>query len=252
MTTETDLDRRSVERVRPDLTEGLEVTLDTADRTYFDGIVVNVSIGGACVRFRRDLGPIPNLTPGEVVSLSFSYSRSEMNIQVPAKVMARVNGQKYDDFRCVFDPGHISFLEEQLISDMFRLFNRRNGSRHTPKPDEPVVVALRISHDTDLLDMDVRLREVRDINATARLKDISANGIAIACDAELDQILSTTQYVEARFALPGLTGALYFVCKLLNRRPQGHWFYHGLSFEAEHTVEFTAQQKRVIEYVACI
>ena len=38
------------------------------DPSAADIHVVNMSIGGVCLRYRRDRGAVPNLTPGEVVS----------------------------------------------------------------------------------------------------------------------------------------------------------------------------------------
>ena len=79
-------EKRAIYRVQPEDKDFLEVTLSSGGETLAPGVVVDVTVDGAGVRFA--LATAPNIAIGEEVELAFA-SQGQRILAVPARRLQR-------------------------------------------------------------------------------------------------------------------------------------------------------------------
>ena len=93
--------------------------------------------------------------------------------------------------------------------------------------------------------------ESATFQATGRMLDISADGMAVALDGESDKSLSGVLEVSVEFLLPGQQRPVTFQAWIRKRSSLDDQdvICYGLSWDPTGSSDFHAQQDRVSDYV---
>lgn len=242
-----DLDGRKRYRVTPDEAYTLAVTVKTADGETFAGELLDIAIDGAGTRFPRDVGP--TLAVGQTATLTFTSVRLRKPIQVHAKVRSRVELGAFRSYRYGFEFNEWEELERRLSGEIHELFNQRVSYRVEPDPVQPMEAVLKLTHASQLLVRDAPADEAGEFEAVGQIKDISAIGIAIIIDREVEVTLASTDLVDVSFRLPKSDKTVQLVSWIRNRELQGDNVCYGLEFDPDQSEYFTGQQNEIVKYI---
>ena len=125
-------EQRQTYRRSPGKNHALGVVMHSAGADPFLGELVDVSAGGAGIRFSGDHDP--RLLEGDTAVLAFSSLVHSGEVRVDVKVV-RVQGEEEDQFHYGFEFMSSEQLFGQLDSFYFNYFNRRRNLRVRPALD---------------------------------------------------------------------------------------------------------------------
>ena len=192
------------------------------------GEVLDLSLKGAAVRI--PLSQDPSFFVGEQVS--FKVDSNLGSVRVLAAVHARTELDGFRRFGLAFDGSPL--LGAKLSAGLLRLFDQRRALR--VEPDVTVVVNLSVPR--------------QSFRTTGRMRNVSANGIAVIIDYDSEKALSRVTEVDLEFRLPGRDRPLALQASIRNRRKDDdEAVCIGLCFEAKGSQDFDAQRQTVTDYV---
>ena len=172
----------------------------------------------------------PSFFIGETVS--FKVDSKAGSGQTQATVRSRVELDGFRRFGLAFEA---SALGSWLSNDLIRHFEQLR--QHRVQPQKAVQV-------------DIKARG-QDIQATGQMRNISASGMAVVVDAEVERALAPVVDVNLEFRLPGSNQALAFRSAIRHRylQEEGNGICLGLSFHADGSPAFDFQQRAIADYI---
>ncbi len=222
-------ERRSVYRVPAECDDAIRAEISGQSGKAI-GDVLDLSLNGAAVRIA--VTENPTFSVGEPMTVHF-LSTPAGPVEVQAKVQARSELDDSRRFGLVFeDPGA---LRKRLNGGLLRLFNQRKAFR----------VEIGSGSQTD-----VRIR-TDGPEALGQLLNVSAAGVAVLVDPQVEAQLSQVVSVSVAFQLPGDDEALVFRAVIRNRaQMKGRdGIYYGLELDRTSSSDFIAQQQHIVDYV---
>ena len=218
----------------------LDVVVKTASGETFSGELLDITAEGAGTRFKREVGP--TLAVGEPTTLTFTSARLRTPIKVCAKVRSRTEMGSFRSYRYGFEFEEWQELQRRLSGEIHRLFNQRSLYRVEPDPAEPVDAQIRVSPESfpDL---------PQQFEASGRVKNISAVGIAVLVDHEVETKLAAIDQVITAFQLPASDRRLEVVSWIRNRQLQDDRVCYGLEFDKDRSKDFDEQNSEIVKYV---
>jgi hypothetical protein len=222
-------ERRSVYRVPAERDDAIRAEVVGQSGRAF-GDVLDLSLNGAAVRIA--ITENPTFSVGEPVTVHFLCTPAGQ-VEVQAKVQARSELDDSRRFGFAFeDP---AALRKRLNGGLLRLFNQRKAFRVELGTGSQTAVRIR----TD------------GPEALGRLLNVSADGVAVLVDPQVEAQLSDVVSVSVAFQLPGDDEALIFRAVIRNRAQMkgGDGVYYGLELDRTSSSDFIAQQRRLVDYV---
>ena len=215
--------RRSAYRVRPFASDDLQLHLHDQRQRLIPDLIADVTSDGASVCF--DKGNIPDLAPGDEVSVRIISSDLNGNVKLLARIAftgdnprGRLIGLTFTSNRELINRGNQNLLQ---------LFNRRAAYRGV-EPESPD--ALRAVVQTAPLAM-VEDAETR----TVTVRNISTTGICLRVDDVLDEALQKTESIRLLLQVSETGDPREFRARICNRtRFEGGGFY-GCHFDWSKT-----------------
>ncbi|MHC4416380.1 MAG: PilZ domain-containing protein [Planctomycetota bacterium] len=227
-----DIGRRAEYRVAVDEATNLQVSVSTPGSSPSEGRFIDLSASGAGVRF---VAPNrPELAVGQVVDLVFTSEKLRTPLTVAARVQHRAEeeeGSRRYGFR---------FLQPQQLDahlpPAFReVFNRRKAIRVSPDPYEPVEVGL--------------VPEGSEFPVAVQLQNISAFGLGVSLEADLEPTFAKTTRVGISMRLPDAREPVNLIGDIRYRRLVGARIHYGIDYDGESTEDFARQQEILGKYV---
>ncbi len=216
----------------------LGVTVSHEDSEPVGAEIIDVSIDGAGISLPAESDLV--LEVEQQVDLVFTSPKLQASVALQGIIRSR---RELDDGRLRyglrFEPsGHLQTL---LESELFRVFNQRGAYRVELEESEPIDVQMRaVESDSG---------EVAADAATARLKDISATGMGILVDRDVNVRFEGAALLELSFTLPDVRNELRVVAYVRNRRPIEDLYCYGLEFDEQRSNRFVKQQDDILDFV---
>ena len=226
-------EKRSIYRVQPEDKDFLEVTLSSGGQTLAPGIVVDVTVDGAGVRF--PLATAPNIAIGEKVDLEFA-SQQQKILAVSAFVRFRREEETVRRYGLEFLDREL--VEKQLPPALARLFNRRGAFRVRPDPAAPVSVTLEGFVSKGSVE-----------RTTVPLVDLSVTGMAVTVGTDFEKAFSGNVDVRVSMELPGYPDDINLGAVIHYRKLLGDGVHYGIGFDPERTANFARQRRAIMDYV---
>lgn len=218
----------------PGSADRLQVALHTAAGEVRAQRVLDVTALGAGTRFARRGAPPCGV--GDRVTLTVSSPEVPAPLRVEATVVSRLDSGSAREYGLRFERAG---LRGRVPAHFHRLFNRRGAWRAAePDPARPVAVEFSLPEE----------EHGRHL-ATARLKNISATGLAALTPARAAAALADCDLVMVSMRLPPRAAALRLAAWIRNRRAGGGEIHYGLLFDPRRTEDFLAQEEEIVEYV---
>ena len=225
------MDRRKHYRVEPAEGDDLQVSFAKPGAPPVPGLVLDVSAGGVMVQLA--LAGCPDLAMGEEVELSFVADRFKRPLAVSARVVHRRDEGSSRRYGLQFTDRQQ--LENQVATELFRLFNRRKTYRVEPDPDVPIEVTLEQRH--------------AGVQVHAQVKDISVGGLGVRVPADVLAALGTSDRVKVAISLPGRQDPVVLIGNICHRRVAGEEIHYGIEFDLEQSEDPKRQQNAITDYV---
>ncbi len=215
--------------------EDAQVSVQSAEGVSALGQILDLSIGGLGLRFSLDipLPGCPDFTVGEDVELSFAADRFKRPLAVSARVVHRLDEGSSRRYGLQFTDRQQ--LENQVATELFRLFNRRKTYRVEPDPDVPIEVTLEQRH--------------AGVQVHAQVKDISVGGLGVRVPADVMAALGTSDRVKVAISLPGRQDPVILIGNIRHRRVAGEEIHYGIEFDLEQSEDPKRQQNAITDYV---
>jgi hypothetical protein len=209
------------------------VTLSAEGHTPAPGVVVDVTVEGAGVRFA--LSTAPSIAIGREVLLEFG-SQQQKILTVAALVRFRREEEAFRRYGLEFIDRDL--VQKQLPPALARLFNRRGAFRVRPDPTQPVNVTLEGFLSSGNVE-----------RTTVTLIDLSVTGLAVTVSHEFERAFAGNIDVRVSMELPGYPedinlGAVIHYRKLLDKG-----VHYGIGFDPQRTANFSKQRKAIMDYV---
>lgn len=227
-------DRRVSYRVAPDDGQ-LAVAMQTPSGEAQADEVVDISIGGTKTRFPRE--NTPALGVGNAATLLIDSPHLRKRLALDAILVASMETGLHREFCFRFAARNPLGPGED--PEVYSLFNRRAAYRGAePDPANPVEVTL------------YPLSRARSSEGlTARLRNISACGLSILTDSEVDMALAGINQLEVSFRLPLRERLFRMNTSIRYRAGHGDFVCFGLKLDPLRTVDFLAQAEEIVEYM---
>jgi hypothetical protein len=179
------------------------------------GTVVALRDGIATVRFEQRRPP--RVVVGGAARLRLRVRGLRRPLEAPVQVQTRADIDDGRNYGCALpemgEPGGA------LTAALAALFNRRSNFRVRPVPMSLVPVKLE--------------SEQGDLQATGPLADISAGGLSIKVDPEVEEVFADVQRVRVSVNLPDRDGGVQLLASIRSRRLSGRQVRYGLEFELD-------------------
>ena len=229
------MDNRAHYRIDLAGLEDAQVSVKTAQGVSVLGQILDLSIGGLGLRFSLDipLPGCPDITVGEEVELSFASDRFKRPLAVSARVVHRLDEESSRRYGLQFSDRQQ--LEDELATELFRLFNRRKTYRVEPDPDVPIEVTLEHCQ--------------AGVQVQAQVKDISVGGLGVRVPADVKATLGTSDRVKVAISLPGHQDPVILIGNICHRREAGEEIHYGIEFDLEQSEDPKRQQNAITDYV---
>ena len=229
------MDNRAHYRIDLAGLEDDQVSVQSAEGVSALGEILDLSIGGVGLRFSLEipLSGCPDFTVGEEVQLSFAADRFKRPLAVSARVVHRLDEEGYRRYGLQFTDRQQ--LENQLATELFRLFNRRKTYRVEPDPDVPIEVTLE--------------HRQAGVQVQAQVKDISAGGVGVRVPADVKATLGTSDRVKVAISLPGRQDPVVLIGNICHRRVAGEEIHYGIEFDLEQSEDANRQHSAITDYV---
>ncbi len=220
---------------RVDLTgrEDVQVRLRTADGVSVLAQICDGSIGGIGLRFSLDNTGCPDLTVGEEVELTIASDRLKRPLAISARVVHRLDEESSREYGLQFTDRQQ--LEDQLATELFRLFNRRKTYRVEPDRNAPVEATLEHGQ--------------AGVQVQAEVVDISVEGLGVRVPADAMATLGTTDRVKVAISLPGRQAPVILIGTIRFRQVKGEEIGCGIEFDFEQSEDPKRQQNAITDYV---
>lgn len=227
-------DRRISYRVAPDDGQ-LAVAMKTPGGETPADEVLDISIGGTKMRFARECTPA--LGVGNEVTLLIDSPQLRRRLALEAVLVASMETGRHREFCFRFtkrDP-----LAPDDATEVYNLFNRRAAFRGTdPDPENPVEVTLN-----------PLVPPAPEAGFRAQLGNISACGLSVLTDVEVDTALKGAKHLEVSFRLPLRERLFRMNTSIRYRAAQGDLVRYGLKLDPLRTMDFLAQAEEIVEYM---
>ncbi|MHC4415144.1 MAG: PilZ domain-containing protein [Planctomycetota bacterium] len=207
------MERREQCRVPIGPDSALRVSFLAAGGSLLAGRLVDLSFGGAQVRFFAGDFPRHSLAPavGETVELGFPSALLNRPLVASARVTYRTDEDRF--CRCGFrftDPGQ---FERRLWPMFRRLFNRRRAVRIALDPGWPAWIT-------------------RDaVRVEAPLVDISTAGVAVSVPPDVEAALASADRIRLCIPLSESGRRLELDGRVRSRRLAGGQIHYGIEFD---------------------
>jgi hypothetical protein len=209
------------------------VTLLSEGRTLAPGIVVDVTVDGAGVRFA--LATAPNIAIGEKVVLEFA-SQQQKILTVPALVRFRREEETVRRYGLEFlDRG---VVEKELPPALARLFNRRGAFRVRPDPGKPIPVTL-----------EGFVAQGSVERTTVDLIDLSVTGLAVTVDHAFEKAFSGNVELRVSMDIPDYGDDINLGAVIHYRKLLDEGVHYGIGFDPDRTSNFAKQRRAIMDYV---
>ena len=172
----------------------------------------------------------PSFFIGESVSFTVNAKAGSGGTTAIVRSRAELDGFRRFGLAC-----EASTLGSQLSGDLLRHFEQLR--QHRVQPQKAVRVDLKARG--------------RDIRTTGQMRNVSASGIAVVIDAEVERTLARIVDVDLEFRLPGSNQALV-LCSAIRHRCQQEdddGVCIGLTFDADKSSAFDVQQRAIADYI---
>ena len=224
MASQMPTDTRFASRVGPDLVRA--TVSGESGRAVAD--VLELSLTGAVVHF--SLARRPTFFVGERVALDVRCETGPVLVFATVRSRVELDGCRRFDLAFGGRPKGGVSLHRELF-----LINRRKATHVEPGAPVPV----------DLQTLD------RVVRTTGRMRDVSANGIAVVLDPPVEKALSCVLEADVTFMLPGQDQASRFRGWIRNRHQldDEDSVCIGLCFDPKSSPDFVSQQRDIHNYV---
>lgn len=252
-------DRRRFYRVQVSETNPIGIRLVTGKGETGTGSALNISAGGAGVRF--DAADSPKLFIGQRVTLTLLSARLGEPVSVTATTRSRLDRGTFRQYGFEFD---IDIVERRMSRQLRRLFNRRTAYRVRPLTREPIF--MRISRPGEKAPPPPRTARARPLEPEAgeavepqprivdpltlvKVKNLSVRAVAVLIEPELDVALAAEDALTISFYLPGSPILQRLYCQIRRREWEGHRVLYALEYDTERSVRFEKQRDALSIYV---
>ncbi len=197
-TEEKGAEQRQTYRRSPGKNHALGVVMYSAGADPFPGELVDVSAGGAGIRFGGDRDP--RLLEGDTAVLAFSSLVHAGEVRVDVKVV-RVQGDDEDQFHYGFEFASSEQLFEQLDSFYFNYFNRRRSLRVRPALDRKL--PLQVYWEGG--------------NTDVQANDLSIAGLGFVLSPLKAERVPDVEYLVLEFKVPRTTTVIESLARVRHR-----------------------------------
>lgn len=253
-------DRRRFYRVQVSETNPIGIRLVTSEGETTTGSALNISAGGAGVRF--DAEQSPKLFIGQRVTLTLLSARLGEPVTVNATTRSRLDKGTFRQYGFEFA---INLVERRMSRQLRRLFNRRAAYRVRPLTREPIFVRISQPGEKSLPPPQTALArpiepeeveetiepqpEVVEPQTLAKVKNLSVRAVAVLIEPEMDEELAAVDTLVISFHLPGNTILQRLYCRIRRREWEGHRVLYALEYDTEQSVQFEKQRDMLSIYV---
>jgi len=236
-------DRRVVYRVSPQPGDELSLAILSPIGEARSARIVDLTIEGAGIRFAS--AGQPALGEGDRAKLLFSSPRLPSPVELEAVVVAQVEGGPYTHYGLRFE--RVEQEPPPAPGDFYRLFNRRGAYRGAePDPNDPIEVGI----------VGPKGRPKRGPRrggwaelGRARLINISATGMSVVAEGDLDAALAGAEQVDVRVRLPPEHNEMCLAVSVRYRLAEGEGARYGLAIDPKRTEEYLDKEEEIVEYV---
>lgn len=225
---------RAIVPIAPDRNAPLRLEVRTSHGERYAGEVTDAPRG--CVGMRFPQVGLPPFAVGSQVTLALTSRHLPAPIELPATVLSRAEMDGYRRYSFRFEGQAAS--THPVAEEFYRLFNRRSAERVEPPLDERVQVQLQVP-------------QQRSPHSTlmADLKDISATGMSVVADPDIDYLLADTELVRVTIRLPTSDRDLECVAWIRSRALERGLLAYALQFDPDRSRDFYTQQEAIMDYV---
>lgn len=222
-------DQREHYRRAPGKKAALGVRLVLATGEAVQGELVDVSAGGAAVRFERDMASV--LALEQLVELRFtSLTRGNIKVQAVVKGLPRDASQRRYGFQFL-DRGE---LFRQLDESFYKFFNRRRWVRAQPALDRRV--RAEVAFGESAIDLDVH--------------DLSREGVSFLMPPDVAAMIDSDTSLEVTVHIPKTDACAVFFGLVRHKTQSPTGLRVGCALEPSEGDGGKKKQKKELELLA--
>ena len=223
-------ERPKVHQVGPTGEEALQADI-RGDHCRASGDVLDLGFRRVALSLSIEQDPV--FAIGERITLTLK-SETMGSVSVQATIRDRTELEGFRRYGVAFP--RPDELRDKLGAKFMRLFNQRRTYRVEPSKKTPVEVQL----------------SCEAVQATGRLRDLSADGVGVMVDFAAEQSLARFFEVRVAFRLPGQERPVTFEAEIRKRLTlcdDAQAVCIGLAWNPERSPDFSRHQDRVTDYI---